>query len=206
MNSFRDGVIGSTSDSDSEDVGFESLSRNFDKIKWLYSHGFTGVEISKKLNLSAATISYHLSKIRTPEVQKSKFDWKTISQEYTSTNISFRELRRKYKISGGALTNAIAKGKLIPKEKKTLEELLARSKRMSTTSLKKTLFRLNLLENKCSECGLLPVWNDKPLTLQLDHKDGNRKNNVLDNLRILCPHCHTQTSTWGRKARSNFSE
>jgi hypothetical protein len=56
-----------------------------------------------------------------------------------------------------------------------------------------------LLENKCSKCGLGPEWNGEPLTIQLDHIDGNRKNFNLTNLRMLCPNCHTQTETYGSK-------
>jgi hypothetical protein len=48
----------------------------------------------------------------------------------------------------------------------------------------------------CQLCGQLPIWHGKPLTLQIDHIDGNSDNNRLDNVRILCPHCHTQTSTF----------
>lgn len=49
----------------------------------------------------------------------------------------------------------------------------------------------------CSECGQEPEWNGKPLTLQVDHIDGDRFNNLVDNLRILCGHCHSQTETYG---------
>lgn len=53
----------------------------------------------------------------------------------------------------------------------------------------------------CVECGLGPIWNDKPIVLQVDHIDGNRFNNLLDNLRILCPNCHTQTDTFSNKRK-----
>ena len=51
----------------------------------------------------------------------------------------------------------------------------------------------------CSICGLPPVWNDIPLVLQVDHIDGDPSNNLVENLRLLCPNCHTQTPTHGNK-------
>ena len=56
---------------------------------------------------------------------------------------------------------------------------------------------------ECVECGNKGEWQGKPLSLHLDHIDGNRKNNTLDNFRWLCPNCHHQTDTWGVK---NVSE
>lgn len=55
----------------------------------------------------------------------------------------------------------------------------------------------------CVSCGLTNEWNGKPITLQLDHKDGNSDNNSIENLRILCPNCHTQTDTYGSKGQGN---
>ena len=51
----------------------------------------------------------------------------------------------------------------------------------------------------CSICGLLPIWNDEPLTLILDHIDGNSKNCQLSNLRWVCPNCNQQLDTTGYK-------
>jgi len=48
---------------------------------------------------------------------------------------------------------------------------------------------------KCFECGCDDVWNEKPLTLEVDHIDGNSDNCVPDNLRLLCPNCHSQQIT-----------
>lgn len=51
----------------------------------------------------------------------------------------------------------------------------------------------------CKFCNIGPEWQDEPLVLQVDHIDGDSKNNSIDNLRILCPNCHSQTETFGAK-------
>ena len=61
------------------------------------------------------------------------------------------------------------------------------------------------VEYKCSCCGI-SEWNGKELVLQLEHKDGNNKNNVIDNVCWLCPNCHTQTATWGSRNASPESK
>ena len=55
----------------------------------------------------------------------------------------------------------------------------------------------------CESCDCGSVWNGKPITLQLDHIDGNSDNNTLGNIRWLCPNCHTQTETWCARNKKN---
>lgn len=61
------------------------------------------------------------------------------------------------------------------------------------------------MEDECSTpgCDVKSSWLGKPITLQLDHINGIGTDCRLENLRILCPNCHTQTPTWGRKPRSS---
>lgn len=56
----------------------------------------------------------------------------------------------------------------------------------------------------CSKC-LITDWNGEYLSLDIDHRDGNHKNNHPSNLRFLCPNCHRQTETWGNKKRESQS-
>lgn len=51
---------------------------------------------------------------------------------------------------------------------------------------------------KCAHCGL-DKWLGNRLVIEIDHVDGDKKNNNRDNLRGLCPNCHSQTSTWRKK-------
>ena len=65
--------------------------------------------------------------------------------------------------------------------------------------VKRTIIRDNLLPYCCSVCGLLDSWNNKPLTLHLDHINGINNDNRLENLRFLCPNCHSQTPNYCTK-------
>lgn len=84
-----------------------------------------------------------------------------------------------------------------PYKHMSIEELL-RDCKLSKT-IKARLIKDGILIKKCAECGIGSEWNGKALTLQLDHIDGNSENNALENLRLLCPNCHTQTPTYGSK-------
>ena len=63
--------------------------------------------------------------------------------------------------------------------------------------LKRYLIETN--GHACAVCGQEPEWNGKPLSLQIDHIDGDSDNNWPANLRLICPNCHTQTDTFGAK-------
>lgn len=81
----------------------------------------------------------------------------------------------------------------------SLEEILVKdSPYTNMTSLKKRILDNNLLDYKCAICGITE-WNNKPLVLQLDHINGDNRDNRLENLRLLCPNCHSQTETFCRK-------
>lgn len=69
-------------------------------------------------------------------------------------------------------------------------------------SFKARRYRILYDQNKkCNRCGL-DEWMDTPLVLELEHKDGNHYNNERNNLEMLCPNCHSLTSTWrGRNKR-----
>lgn len=77
--------------------------------------------------------------------------------------------------------------------------LVKNSTYSSNSSLKKRLMKENLLGNSCAICNILPEWNGKKLVLQMDHINGIHNDNRLENLRLLCPNCHSQTETFSCK-------
>ena len=84
-----------------------------------------------------------------------------------------------------------------PRRKSVNEILILRSDRQGEThTVRRAMIEIGI-KYQCSECGQGPIWNNKPLVLQIDHIDGNNLNNLCENLRFLCPHCHTQTPTYG---------
>ena len=65
------------------------------------------------------------------------------------------------------------------------------SNRPRTNQLKRALLEMGVLY-QCVECGNTGEWNGKPITLEVDHVDGDFLNNLQENLRFLCPNCHSQ--------------
>lgn len=84
--------------------------------------------------------------------------------------------------------------------KYSLAEILVEDSNYNNrTSLKKRILDEKLLEYKCVLCGNTGEWMGKELSLQLDHKNGKNNDHRLENLRFLCPNCHSQTETYAGK-------
>jgi len=94
----------------------------------------------------------------------------------------------------------IVKLKELSKENKIdLTLVLVENSTYSRTSLKKRLVEENILEYKCEKCSNKGEWLGEKITLQLDHKNGIFNDNRIENLRFLCPNCHSQTDTFAGK-------
>jgi Zn finger protein HypA/HybF involved in hydrogenase expression len=89
---------------------------------------------------------------------------------------------------------------------KSFDEIFCEnSKYTSFQQIKKKLIELNIKDYKCQECGNNGIHNNRQLNLQLDHINGVSNDNRIDNLRFLCPNCHSQTDTFaGRRHKIIF--
>jgi 5-methylcytosine-specific restriction endonuclease McrA len=68
----------------------------------------------------------------------------------------------------------------------------------NTSSLKIRLYNEGLKTKQCEECGIVE-WNGSEISFELDHINGVNNDNRIENLRILCPNCHSQTKTFRGK-------
>ena len=76
------------------------------------------------------------------------------------------------------------------------EILIKNSTYSSTPALKRRLVQDGIIEYRCALCKNPGQHQGLPLGLQLDHKNGDRCDNRIENLRLLCPNCHSQTETF----------
>ncbi len=69
--------------------------------------------------------------------------------------------------------------------------------------MKERLLREGLLRTECEQCGL-SEWRGKPLSVHIDHINGVKDDHRLENLRMLCPNCHSQTDTYGARNKGRW--
>lgn len=88
--------------------------------------------------------------------------------------------------------------------KKPAEEILvlgnSTDANVSSFRIRRALREIGRLEI-CEECNLGPMWKGRPLRLQIDHRNGRRWDNRRENVRWICPNCHSQTENFGSKNR-----
>lgn len=123
-----------------------------------------------------------------------RYDWSRV-QAYYDTGRSRQECMDHFGFSKNAWTNARKRGAITTRKYRTgLEEYLVQTK--CRTWVKRRLLDEGLLKDRCYECGITH-WHGQKLALHLDHVNGGGLDHRIENLRMLCPNCHSQTDTFG---------
>ena len=131
---------------------------------------------------SSDTISDALRKLNL-KVRPGNYD--TIKKKIKELNIDISHMSGKRSGRGGVV-------------KKDLKEVLVENSNFSRHNLKIRIMKEGLIGNECSICRQKPEWLGKKLSLVLDHINGINDDNRIENLRLLCPNCNSQTSTFCR--------
>lgn len=117
---------------------------------------------------------------------------------------NYQTIKRKIKLFNLDISHFVGCGHLKNKSHNwsrriPLEKILVKdSLYCGTSNLRRRLIKGGYLENKCYECGLTE-WRGKTISLELEHINGDRFDNRIGNLTILCPNCHSQTPTYRRQ-------
>lgn len=101
------------------------------------------------------------------------------------------------------LGQAHGRGKPGRKPRKSPEEVLVKhgTKRRTRTAMLRRALREIGVPGRCAECGTAPEWCGRPMTLEIDHINGDWSDDRPEDLRLLCPNCHATTGTWCRGGR-----
>lgn len=123
-------------------------------------------------------------------------------EAYGGNYAVFRKAVEYFEIDTSHFTGSLwNKGKSLG-HKRPVEDYLENKQTIQSFKLKNRLLSEAVFDHKCSLCHRT-MWYDKPIPLELDHIDGNNKNNRLNNLRLLCPNCHALTPTYRGKNKKS---
>ena len=193
-----------------------------DKIKKIidfHKNGYSYNDIAKELNISKSLVAYYCNEKRQQERLEKKQNALRKKEEYekiicqlikentnlnqvlvllnkrnTNTNYDFlKKIIDKYNIDTSHFTNDLT---FVQRNKLSFEEIFCQESKMKTTSnVKAKLMELGLKEWVCEQCKR-NEWNGQPIPLELHHINGDRRDNRLENLQLLCCNCHAQTDNF----------
>lgn len=110
-----------------------------------------------------------------------------------------KKMLRKYEIGTDHFLGYRHNLGMISNKRKSPNQIFITGQRQKSFLLRRALLESGV-EYKCSSCNI-NIWKDRKLNLEIDHIDGNSTDNRIENLRFLCPNCHSQTHTFGFKGK-----
>ncbi len=158
---------------------FKERERRYsdDDLKEAIASSFSLAEVLRKLNLRAAGGNYDLVKRRIKALNLDTSHFTGAAWLRGKENPFVRQL--------------------------SLDKILVRDSTYTNThSLRKRLIREGIFEHRCMSCGL-DTWLNNKIPLEIDHINGDRYDNRLENLRLLCPNCHALTATYRGKNKKS---
>ena len=108
---------------------------------------------------------------------------------------TFHKAVRHFGLDTSHFTGMNLKGRKLPLKRKPLTDYLVKDSTIQSNKLRRRLLEQKIFKSRCSNCGRT-TWLGSRIPLELDHRDGNHRNNELTNLRLLCPNCHALTPNY----------
>jgi hypothetical protein len=136
------------------------------------------------------------------ELQRQKtIDWAVVQRFYDEGH-TYRQCKEQFVFAAASWAKAVRRGDLTSRRNRwPLDKVLRDAKCRNT--VKRHLIEAGILKNVCEGCGLRD-WQGRPISMELDHRNGVPHDNRLENLRMLCPNCHSLTETYAGKNRKRI--
>ncbi len=132
-------------------------------------------------------------------------NYKHVGRHIIRLGLNTNHFKRKGWSKGLTKENCSSIGRVAAANSVPDSEVFQKDSTFSSSRLKNRLVKLGWVY-ECAVCGLME-WQGKEIRLHVDHKDGDHYNNQLQNLRFLCPNCHSQTATYcGRNLKGRSTQ
>jgi DNA-binding CsgD family transcriptional regulator/5-methylcytosine-specific restriction endonuclease McrA len=185
-----------------------SRVRTRETVAALLAQGLSKAEVAKQLGVSRSTVWYHARRLGVPIDERGarRYDWDAVQQFYDAGH-SVRECVATFGFSHETWQAARTRGAIVTRPQRTPSELMFSSGQLrNRANVKRRLLVEGIKAASCANCGI-SEWRGERLSLALHHINGDRLDNRIENLELLCPNCHSQTDNYsGRNGRSRTRE
>jgi DNA-binding transcriptional ArsR family regulator len=164
------------------------------KVERLLADGQSKAEIARRLGVTAPTVTHHAKALGQPVKEECarRYDWAEV-QRFHDRGHTASECMKRFGFCSQTWHEARLRGALVTRPAAApIEHYLVKGRRVNRSHLKRRLLAERVKENRCEECGL-DEWRGRSLPLALHHVNGDGDDNRLENLRLLCGNCHSQT-------------